>query len=153
MDRGPVAGTRNPSSVVISRIKEVEALRLGAMPGAGALGLAPPGLLGLSGRPLSPAAGLLGGGGGNPLQQNPEIEALIGRYSLDPQAANMLRRLPPHQQQLAMKLPIAEARNPSAFVMTQLTMPRPLGTSEAPRMPTQQPHEATVAMISSLFRS
>lgn len=140
MDRGPVAGTRNPSSVVISRIKEVEALRLGALPGAALLGLGTPGA----------HAGAAGGGGGPPAP-SPEIEALISRYSLDPQAASMLRRLSPEQQRLALKLPIQEARNPSAFVMTQLSMPRLLGTGEASRLPTQ-PHDPTAMMISGLLR-
>merc|ERR1712050_821348 len=126
MDRGPVAGTRNPSSVVISRIKEVETLRLGAPPGvAGLLGLGAPSLAGLPGA----MPGLAGA-----LAVSPEIESLISTYSLDPQAASMLRRLTPEQQRLALKLPIHEARNPSAFVMTQLSMPRLLGTGEASRL-------------------
>lgn len=138
MDRGPVAGTRNPSSVVISRIKEVEAMRLGAPPGAlGALGLGAPG--------LPP-----GFGGGN-MTANPEIEALISKYALDTQASSMLRRLSPEQQRLALKLPIQEARNPSAFIMTQLSMPRLMGTGEASRLPTQ-PHDPTALMISGLLR-
>jgi len=143
MDRGPVAGTRNPSSVVISRIKEVEALRLGSPSFAGLVG-------GLGVPNLGLGAGSSGGGSG-PLGASPEIESLISTYSLDTQASAMLRRLSPEQQRLALKLPIQEARNPSAFIMTQLSMPRLLGTGEASRLPTQ-PHDPTAMMISSMLR-
>mmetsp|Transcript_31511 Transcript_31511/g.94780 ORF Transcript_31511/g.94780 Transcript_31511/m.94780 type:complete len:210 (-) Transcript_31511:32-661(-) len=103
LDRGPVVGTRNPSSVVISRIRELEAGRAGpAWPAAA---------------PGPPAS--------------PEVEALIAKHRLDAQAAGLLRRLPPERQRAALELPVHEARNPSAFVVAQLSAPRPGAAADA----------------------
>lgn len=115
IERGPVTGTRNPSSVVISRIREVEMGRL--TPGVAAYGVA-------SFAPMFAP---------NPVP-NPEVEKFITKYNLDAQAASMLRKLPLDQQRLALEMPIQEARNPSAFVMTQLSLSRGLlGMGEASR--------------------
>lgn len=115
IERGPVTGTRNPSSVVISRIREVEMGRL--TPGVAAYGVA-------SFAPMFAP---------NPVP-NPDVEKFITKYNLDAQAASMLRKLPLDQQRLALEMPIQEARNPSAFVMTQLSLSRGLlGMGEASR--------------------
>ncbi|CAE8643845.1 unnamed protein product, partial [Polarella glacialis] len=100
MDRGPLMGTRNPSSVLIVRIRDAER---GANRTAEGLGMAAP---------------------PPPLGSDPIVERLIRTYNLDARAAGMLRALPPDQQQAAALLPLSEARNPSAFVMAQLSMPR-----------------------------
>jgi len=107
IERGPVTGTRNPSSVVISRIREVEMGRLTPSPGQSGLASFAPQY-----QPLS--------------VPNPEIEKFITTHSIDPQASSMLRKLSPEQQRVALKMPIKDARNKSAFVMTQLSMTRGL---------------------------
>lgn len=100
LERGSLLGARDPSAVLISRVRDAMA------GGAQGLGLgvpAPP--------PVSPGG----------LHQG--IEALIVRYGLDARCAQMLRALPPDKQALAAELPMHEARNPSAFVMAQLQLP------------------------------
>merc|ERR1712032_215223 len=78
IERGPILGSRNPSSVLIARIRDVEMGRITAPPpGFGASALT------------------LGGSG------NPEIERLIKQYSLDASAAGMLRSLPLEKQRIA----------------------------------------------------
>lgn len=101
MSRGSLLGARDPSAVLISRIRD--AMVAGER-----------------------AAGLLSMTASNPFGavSNPGVEALISRYSLDAQVSTLLRALPPHLQQMAADLPVHEARNPSAFVMAQLQLPR-----------------------------
>jgi len=97
MERGPILGSRNPSSVLIARIRDVEMGRITAPPpGFGGSNL----MLGSS--------------------SNPEIEKLIKQYNLDPSAAGMLRSLPPERQRIALQLPLHEVRNPSAMVMKEM---------------------------------
>jgi len=97
IERGPILGSRNPSSVLIARIRDVEMGRITAPPpGFGASALS------------------IGGSG------NPEIEKLIRQHNLDASAAGMLRGLPPEKQRIALQLPLHEVRNPSAMVMKEL---------------------------------
>jgi len=97
MDRGPISGTRNPASVLLTRIRDAENGRTGLHSGVGLP--APP-----------PPRG----------DADPEMERLIRQYSLDARAAAGLRSLTPEQQRVAVSLPLHEARNPSAFIMAQL---------------------------------
>lgn len=99
MDRGPLMGTRNPSSVLIVRIRDAETGRGGMMQG---MGMAAP-----------PPTHMV----------NPNIERMIMMYNLDARAAGLLRSLPPQHQGAAADMPLHEARNPSAFVMAQLSAP------------------------------
>lgn len=101
MERGPLAGTRNPSSVLIVRIRDAE--RGSATAAAHGLGL-----------PAPPPT----------FATDPAVERIIAQYNLDARAAGMLRSLPPDQQKAAADLPLHEARNPSAFVMAQLSLPK-----------------------------
>lgn len=98
LDRGPLFGTKNPSAVLIVRIRDSEK-------GRGMDGL---------GMPAAPPS----------MNADPNIERMIMHYNLDARAASMLRSLTPAQQALAAELPLHEARNPSAFVMAQLQLPR-----------------------------
>lgn len=125
MERGPIAGTRNPSSVLISRIRDAE---MGRCLGVSGLG--------------GPSLGL-------PSVSNPSIERLISQHSLDAKAAAMLRGLTPDQQRVALEIPLHEARNPSAFIMTQLSQPRLTSLGECSRLP-HQPRDPTSVMISHL---
>jgi len=115
MDRGPIVGTRNPSSVLIARVRDVEMGRTGNTD------------------MIAPTT-------------NPEIEKIIFQYSLDEKAAQLLRSLPPEHQRLVFEIPLHEARNPSAFLMAQLSQPRLLGCGESTRMPCQ-PRDPTTAML------
>mmetsp|Transcript_71580 Transcript_71580/g.158295 ORF Transcript_71580/g.158295 Transcript_71580/m.158295 type:complete len:179 (+) Transcript_71580:1-537(+) len=124
VDRGPVAGSRNPSSVLICRIRDAEMGRVGT-PGVGTGALA-----------ASAAAAAF-------QPPNPQIEALISRYKIDANASNFLRQLTPAKQKQACELPLHEARNPSAFIMTQLATP---GGVQASRLPTQ-PRDPTASLF------
>lgn len=119
VERGPIAGTRNPSSVLISRIRDAEMGRL--VPGPLGMGLG-----------------------------NPEVERVISQYGLDAKASATLRSLPPDQLRAALAIPLHEARNPSAFLMTQLAAPRPGGGfGDFLRMSTQ-PRDPTAIMMSQM---
>lgn len=93
MEKGPILGSRNPSSVLISRIRDIEMGRVTAPPqGFGALGAA----------------------------SSPTIEKFITQHNLDTQAAQAVRSLPPEKQKMVLGLGLDGARNPSAIVMTKL---------------------------------
>jgi len=100
IERGSLFGARDPSAVLISRVRDA------TMGGAQSMGL---------GVPAPPLV--------NPVGVHHGIEMLIARYNLDARCAQMLRSLPPDRQALAAELPVHEARNPSAFVMAQLQLP------------------------------
>jgi len=100
IERGSLFGARDPSAVLISRVRDA------TMGGAQSMGL---------GVPAPPPVNV-----GN---VHHGVEMLIARYNLDARCAQMLRSLPPDRQQLAADLPVHEARNPSAFVMAQLQLP------------------------------
>lgn len=93
VERGTVGASRNPTAVLISRIRDAELGRY--VPPAG-LGL-PPGA-----------------------QSNPEAERFIIQYSLDGKASAALRSLPPEQQKAAVNIPMKDARNPSAYFLMKL---------------------------------
>lgn len=97
MQRGSLQGARNPSAVIISRIRDASNLSLLEM-GGGVL----------------PAAFPHNG------PVHPGVEMLIARYGLDARCAQTLRSLPPEKQAMAAELPMHEARNPSAYVMAHL---------------------------------
>eukprot|EP00435_Cladocopium_sp_Y103_P011031 s380_g2.t2 len=96
MNRGPIGGTRAPSAVLISRIRDAELGRTG-----------PPG------------SGNIPANGGAP-SSNPEIEKLISKWNLDAKASFMLRSLPNDKHDLVLKISFEKARNPSAYVITQM---------------------------------
>jgi len=96
LDRGPLFGTKNPSAVLIVRIRDAEK--------------GGPNINQALGAPAPPPQH----------HSHPGIEGMISKYSLDARAAQMLRCLPPQQQAMAAEFPLHEARNPSAFVMAQL---------------------------------
>jgi len=95
MERGPIAGTTNPTGVLVARIRDAE------------LGRAAPGLQGALPQNI-------------PASSNPEIEKMITKWNLDYKASAMLRMLPTHKHDVALAIPIDKARNFSAFVIAQL---------------------------------
>jgi len=96
MERGPVQGVRNPSSVLCNRIHDVESGRVSAPPSVNAHGVAQmPG-------------------------SNPAIEKMIKDNDLDSSAAGVLRSLPASKIGLALSLKLEEVRNPSALIMQNL---------------------------------
>jgi len=99
--RGSLLGARDPAAVLNSRIRD-------AMQG-GQVSL-----------PMMPSIPPPPGGHSS----HSGIEVLISRYNIDAQCGQMLRALPPHLQAQASELPMHEARNPSAFMMAQLQLPR-----------------------------
>lgn len=102
LDRGSLMGARDPSAVLISRVRD-------AM---------------MSSAHTTPSLPLVTMMLPNGQQVHPAVEALIIRYGLDAQCAQQLRQLPLPLQAVAAELPVHEARNPSAFVMAQLQLPR-----------------------------
>lgn len=96
LERGDLLHTRNPSAVLIARVRDAEG---GVLSQDGLGQPAPP-----------PTADC-----------HPGVEALIGRYSLDARAAGVLRSLPRSKQDAAAQMDLSDARRPSAFVMAQLT--------------------------------
>eukprot|EP00929_Paragymnodinium_shiwhaense_P108238 TRINITY_DN74566_c0_g1_i1.p1 TRINITY_DN74566_c0_g1~~TRINITY_DN74566_c0_g1_i1.p1 ORF type:complete len:865 (-),score=176.11 TRINITY_DN74566_c0_g1_i1:35-2629(-) len=114
LERGSLNGARDPSAVLGSRIRDATQGQSGTvgvtMPSIGSLGLISTGHSG--------------------------IDQMIARYGIDAQCAQMLRQLPAHLQAMAAELPVHEARNPSAFVMSQLQSPR---FRNAPAMPMGSP--------------
>merc|ERR1719188_1558953 len=95
LERGDLSHARNPSAVLIARMRDAK---------AGVL--ATDGL----GQPAPPPSG----------DCHPGIEAMIARYSLDARAAQMLRSMPRVRQDAAAQIDLSEARRPSAFVMSKL---------------------------------
>lgn len=103
LDRGSLMGARDPSAVLISRVRD--AMMSSAMT-------------------TMPSMPILTMTLSNGQQVHPAVEALIIRFGLDAQCAQQLRQLPLQLQAVAAELPVHEARNPSAFVMAQLQLPR-----------------------------
>lgn len=89
----------------------------------------------------APAAAAVGG--------HPGIDAMIQRYVLDAQCAQMLKALPQHLQEQACNLPVHEARNPSAFVMAQLQSPTGRFRQGAP--PPPPPPFSALTLQQSMF--
>lgn len=93
VERGPIGGSRNPTSVLICRIRDAE---LGRYVAPATLGL-PPGQ-----------------------QSNPEVERFIQQWSLDIKASVTLRGLPLEQQKAAVQIQLKDARNPSAYFLMKI---------------------------------
>jgi len=96
LERGDLSHARNPSAVLIARMRDAEK---GILPHDGL------------GQPAPPPIGDCHAG----------VEFLISRFGLDARAAGMLRSLPRHKQDLAAQLDLSDARRPSAFIMSQLS--------------------------------
>jgi len=95
IDRGDLSHARNPSAVLIARVRDAESGNL-SQDGLG--------------QPAPPPTG----------ETHPGIEMMIARYSLDARCAGMLRSLPRHKQDMAAQMDLSDARRPSAFVMSKL---------------------------------
>mmetsp|Transcript_66479 Transcript_66479/g.187267 ORF Transcript_66479/g.187267 Transcript_66479/m.187267 type:complete len:382 (-) Transcript_66479:84-1229(-) len=99
LDRGDLLKARNPSAVLIARMREA---------GNGVRHMHDE--VGVPAPPL-PAGCTVHEG----------IEAMISHYHLDARAANLLRGLPPSKQDIAAAVDLSQARRPSAYLMAQLT--------------------------------
>mmetsp|Transcript_118976 Transcript_118976/g.381222 ORF Transcript_118976/g.381222 Transcript_118976/m.381222 type:complete len:328 (-) Transcript_118976:109-1092(-) len=111
MARGPVSDTRNPSAVLIARVRDAELGRGGLEP--------PPGDLGMLG------GGMMDGAddfGGKPARKSAKvtIEAMILEYRLSPGCAWMLRALPPDKQKMASRIDPSGQADPSGYVAEQM---------------------------------
>ncbi|CAJ1343670.1 unnamed protein product [Effrenium voratum] len=102
LDRGSLMGARDPSAVLISRVRDAMMSSAQSLPSMPMVTMTLP----------------------NGQQVHPAAEALILRHGLDAQCAQQLRQLPLQLQAVAAELPVHEARNPSAFVMAQLQLPK-----------------------------
>ncbi|CAK0857149.1 unnamed protein product, partial [Prorocentrum cordatum] len=96
LERGGLSATRNPSAVLIARMRDAEKGEVVTQAGVG--------------EPAPPPAE----------NGHPGVEALIAAHGLDARAALALRALPPEKQDVAAQLDLAVARHPSAFVMAAL---------------------------------
>lgn len=116
LNRGSLLGARDTGAVLNSRIRDAMLVGQGSMP-----------LLSVAATAHAPGRNSAASSG---------IESLIARYNIDAQCAQMLRQLPVHLQALAMEMPLHEARNPSAVVMSQLQLPafRQGAAAGAPQM-------------------
>jgi len=105
MRRGPLADTRNPSAVLIARVREAECGR----PDSGSV-------------EMERAAALTDERGPKPARRSAKvtIEAMIRDYRLSPGCAWMLRALPPDKQKLAARIDPAGQAEPSSYVAEQL---------------------------------
>lgn len=106
--RGSLVGTRDPSAVLMSRVRD--AIQSGGGPG------------GIS----AAAAGLTGGVAPTPMlpagaMPNPEVEAFLGQNPVDFQAASRLRALPPHlQRQVLIRGSLSGVRDSSSVLMSRV---------------------------------
>eukprot|EP00418_Pyrodinium_bahamense_P015149 CAMPEP_0179106256 /NCGR_PEP_ID=MMETSP0796-20121207/49396_1 /TAXON_ID=73915 /ORGANISM="Pyrodinium bahamense, Strain pbaha01" /LENGTH=400 /DNA_ID=CAMNT_0020804281 /DNA_START=34 /DNA_END=1234 /DNA_ORIENTATION=+ len=96
LERGDLRHTRNPSAVLIARVRDAES-----------------GVLSQDGLGQQHHPQLFG-------DCHAGVEALISRYNLDARAAGVLRALPKHKQDIASQIDLTDARRPSAFIMAQL---------------------------------
>mmetsp|Transcript_130966 Transcript_130966/g.292965 ORF Transcript_130966/g.292965 Transcript_130966/m.292965 type:complete len:484 (-) Transcript_130966:182-1633(-) len=132
MQRGPVANTRNPTAVLIARIRDAAkhggggpatwGAGAGAGWGAGASG----GFGGATGDfdrgRAQPRDMNDDRGGGQPARKSAKaaIEAMISDYRLSPGCAWMMRSLPPDKQKLVASIDPAGEEDPSSYVAEQL---------------------------------
>eukprot|EP00927_Polykrikos_kofoidii_P053397 TRINITY_DN4786_c2_g1_i2.p1 TRINITY_DN4786_c2_g1~~TRINITY_DN4786_c2_g1_i2.p1 ORF type:complete len:485 (-),score=84.53 TRINITY_DN4786_c2_g1_i2:228-1682(-) len=111
MKRGPVSDTRNPSAVLIARVRDAELGRGGGqVAGHGAAineGPPPPVEVDDGPRPARRSAKVT-------------IETMIRDYRLVPGCAWMLRALPPDKQKLAARIDPAGQADPSGYVAEQM---------------------------------
>jgi len=105
--RGPISDTRNPTAVLISRMRDVELGRGDTNQGSTALGGNAP----LNGD-REPNTGRR--------SAKVTIDAMIRDYRLSPGCAWMLRALPPDKQKLAARIDPAGQADPSGYVAEQL---------------------------------
>jgi len=107
MSRGPVGDTRNPSAVLIGRVREVEL----------SAGIA------IEGGSAGPRHQHDGDGGANKPARGAakvSIESMIRDYRLSAGCAWMLRALPPDKQKLAAKIDPSGQADPSGYVAEQM---------------------------------
>lgn len=126
VQRGPVADTRNPSAVLITRVRDAELQRGGGVPATGSSSPA------VVGAPLAPAgvdpefgAGAYAGRQGSPPKParrsaKVTIESMIRDFRLSPGCAWMLRALPPDKQKMAARIDPTGQADPSGYVAEQL---------------------------------
>jgi len=98
-ERGAILGVKNPSSVLIARIRDAELGRLEDTP--------------LRGDKLCINMFMK--------CDDPRIEDLVGKFKLDMRAAGLLRQLPKEERDKAFDLPLHEAKNPSQMIIMQLS--------------------------------
>lgn len=103
--RGPLSDTRNPSAVLIARVRDVE------------FGRAEGGQV-----DFDRSAVVSDDRGPKPARRSAKvtIEAMIRDYRLSPGCAWMLRALPPDKQKLAARIDPAGQADPSGYVAEQL---------------------------------
>lgn len=100
VNQGAILGVRNPSSVLLARIRDAE---MGRLPDA------PP----KNGTQITPSMLL-------PCKDK-EVEACINKYQLDMRAAGMIRALPADERRKVLQIDFASSRNPSALVVNSLS--------------------------------
>jgi len=119
MRRGPVSDTRNPSAVLIARMRDAE------------LGRSDPGFSDFSANAVVTSGTPAARSQHNPISDErvsrparrsakATIEAMIRDYRLSPGCAWMLRALPPDKQKLASCIDPAGQVDPSGYVAEQL---------------------------------
>jgi len=109
MSRGLLTDTRNPSAVLLARVRDAEH-HLGRADGGGDYGGGPPppvDILDDAPQPARRSAKLT-------------IETMIRDYRLSPGCAWMLRALPPDKQKLAARIDPAGQADPSGYVAEQM---------------------------------
>eukprot|EP00397_Hematodinium_sp_SG-2012_P067733 GEMP01106331.1.p1 GENE.GEMP01106331.1~~GEMP01106331.1.p1 ORF type:complete len:210 (+),score=42.36 GEMP01106331.1:42-671(+) len=93
--RGPLTDARNPSAVVMSRVRQVKNARAGILPGAGF--------------------------GGDSRHMEKEIAQFVTENRLDDRAAACLREAEANVlKELFARGPLTDARNPSAVVLSRI---------------------------------
>mmetsp|Transcript_27769 Transcript_27769/g.57676 ORF Transcript_27769/g.57676 Transcript_27769/m.57676 type:complete len:155 (+) Transcript_27769:2-466(+) len=103
--RGPIADTRNPSAVLIARVRDAETGRTEG-----------------SAVDMDRTAAIADERGSKPARRSAKvtIEAMVRDYRLSPGCAWMLRALPPDKQKLAARIDPAGQTDPSGYVAEQL---------------------------------
>lgn len=115
MRRGPVSDTRNPSAVLVARIRDAELGRVSDAPAsfaesfplAGRAARSPPPIMSDDRKPARRSA-------------KAAIETMIREFRLSPGCAWMLRALPPDKQKLAAQIDPSGHVDPSGYVAEQL---------------------------------
>jgi len=104
--RGPIADTRNPSAVLIARVRDAETGRTAES----------------SANDMDRANALADERGAKPARRSAKvtIEGMIRDYRLSPGCAWMLRALPPDKQKLAARIDPSGQADPSGYVAEQL---------------------------------
>lgn len=119
-----LSNSRNPSAVLLSRIRAAEAslgVPAGQPPPPGGGGHGGHGGHGHGGSPPAPQGGWgHGGGGGGWGPAGQMVEDFIQQYGLDEKVAVDLRMLPEEVLQEVMSCNIRNARNPSAMVRSRI---------------------------------